>query len=58
MITNNIFEYIGIPIDYVVIGLVVIQLIVIILLICSLAKIGKMKKNYKVMKENESECAK
>lgn len=47
MITNNIFEYIGIPIDYVVIGLVVIQLIVIILLICSLAKIGKMKKNYK-----------
>lgn len=47
MITNNIFEYIGIPIDYVVIGLMVIQLIMIILLICSLAKIGKMKKNYK-----------
>ena len=46
MITN-IFEYIGIPIDYVVIGLIVIQLIMMILLICSLAKIGKMKKNYK-----------
>lgn len=43
MITN-IFEYIGIPIDYVVIGLIVIQLIMMILLICSLAKIGKMKK--------------
>ncbi len=45
MITN-VFEYIGIPIDYVVIGLIAIQIVILIMLICSLVKIGRMKKNY------------
>lgn len=43
---TNIFETIGIPVDYVVIGLFIFQIILFILLIVSLCKIGGMKKKY------------
>ncbi len=44
--TTNIFETIGIPVDYVVCGVVVIQIVIVILLITALVKLGKMRKNY------------
>lgn len=44
--TTNIFETIGIPVDYVILGIAVIQIIFIILIITALVKLRKMKKNY------------
>lgn len=44
--TTNIFETIGIPVDYVILGITVIQIIFIILTITALVKLRKMKKNY------------
>ncbi len=43
---TNIFETIGVPADYVILGVVVIQIVLVILLITALSKLGKMKKNY------------
>lgn len=43
---TDIFETIGLPVDYVILGIAVIQIVFIILLISAFVKIGKMKKNY------------
>ena len=44
--STGLFEQIGIPIDYVVIGIAGLALILLILLICTMAKQSKMKKAY------------
>ncbi len=43
---TNIFESIGIPVDYVIIGIVGFQVVLFILLICALVKISGVKKKY------------
>lgn len=42
----HIFEMIGLPVDYVILGIIAIQIIFIVLIIMALVKLGKMKKNY------------
>ena len=44
--STGIFDQIGVPIDYVVIGITAIVLILLILLICTMAKLSKMKQSY------------
>ncbi len=44
----NLFESIGVPVDYVIIGIIGLCLVLLILLICTMASLSKLKKNYKV----------
>lgn len=46
---TNIFENLGIPIDYVVIGALALILIMFIMLIVALSKISKMQKDYEAL---------